>query len=415
MQITHFSNQKINMSTHDGAQYHYCHILDHIAGTLFTGRADYIEKYLLLFSNKVFNALKSGFVPTDEPLIPLIIMDEPDLFSLYYGDYRHLLWNFQHPIRGKDKVYKLFVEAKGEDDYPQLFRIGSNLLSINDHEPLTPEEMEFFLSNYFVACYYNDKPRCKGIAEQYKDLVNGNDSIASIYLPKKHRIDENFKAVGVTIDYKPNYGKNKIPKNNDELSNLMRDNFDVFDELQKISGRITGCGSYLFDGQTSLDYYPAQYPKQKLLFDYCKDKNNILEIGVYSGHSCWLMILANLNNPNFHYTGIDICYFDFTEPCMEYLKKCYPDKITFINSDSMKAIQKLDLDSYDLIHIDGDHGDIVVDETEYILNRISKNKTIIFDDYDSPGPSQALSKFKDNFKILAVPDCPWRNCVTNNI
>lgn len=215
--------------------------------------------------------------------------------------------------------------------------------------------------------------------------------------------------------YPSDYGKIRIPHLDQELPQLMDKYFDEFIDLQKIADRITGCGSYLFDGQTCLDYYPEQYPKQKLLFEYSKNKKNVLEIGIYAGHSCWLMLLANLDNPDFHYTGIDICYFDFTEKCIQYLQEKYPNKITFIKGNSVDVIKTLDLDSYDLYHVDGGHDSIVITEMEYMLPRISPGKTIVFDDYDSYGPHNAININKSHLRIEAIPNCPWRNCVATVI
>src|SRR5579862_8129771 len=153
----------------------------------------------------------------------------------------------------------------------------------------------------------------------YKAEIYNDPEFAKVYMSKRRGVDNAFNLIGKQTMYHTDYGKSKIPDNNDEFAILLREHFDVFVDLQKIANIVTGCGSYCFDGQSCLDYYPEQYPKQKLLFDYSKGKKNVLELGVYCSHSAWLMILANLDNPDFHYTGIDICYFDFTEKSIEYL------------------------------------------------------------------------------------------------
>lgn len=408
MQIKHFSPKTVDVNKKEGKK-HYCLVLDHIAGTMFCGRADYLEKYIMLFTNKVMNAFNDGYIPTDEPIIPLVIMDHPELFNLYYGDFKYLLTNYGNNGEhfGEDKMLDLLNHARSEDNHSKVCSVAQQLLLCN----LTVHEYEEVLFYYNIHAYYHDQALAKTIGERYKYEVEHNQNFADIYLTKKDRVDSNLSFCGIKIMYHTDYGFHKIPNEDHELLHLMKARFDEFIALQKIANRITGCGSYLFDGNTSLDYYHQQYPKQKLLFEYCKGKNNILEIGTYASHSMWLMVLANLDNPNFHYTGIDICYYDFTEPCAKYLQERYPGKITFINSDSVEALKSLDLAAYDLIHIDGGHDEIVVTETKYILDRITSKTTLIFDDYDHSGPQAAFRLYGNRMRIITIANCPYPNCI----
>lgn len=404
MQINYFSPKTIDIEKN---KRHYQLILDHIAGTLFCGSAEYLEKFIMLFNHKVLSSLKDGYVPTDEPLFPLMIIDHSEMFDLYYGDFKYLLTNYDNSaVTGKDKMFNLINKARAEDNHSKVCAVCQTLLL---DKSLTTTELEHVLYCYYIAVYYHDRSSAKNVGLLYKQQVESNKEFEAIYLSKKHNIDSNLKFSGITIY--SDYGLSKIPVNNDELTGLMRERFEEFVALQKIANKITGCGSYLFDGNTSLDYYPQQYPKQKLLFDYCKGKNNILEIGTYASHSMWLMLLANLDNPNFHYTGIDICFYDFTEPCARYLQERYPDKITFIKSDSVTALKTLDLSNYDLIHIDGGHDEIVVTETKIILDQVKPDTLLIFDDFDHSGPQAAFKLYGDRMKIITIANCPFGNCI----
>lgn len=404
MQINYFSPKTVDVSKN---KRHYQLILDHIAGTLFCGRADYLEKFIMFFNHKVLSALQDGYVPTDEPLYPLIIMEHPELFELYYGDFRYLLTNYDNfAVAGKDKMISLMNVARAEDNHSKVCTVSHQLLL---DTTLTIKEIEHVLYCYYIAAYYHNRSSAKNIGLLYKERVENDKEFETIYLTKKENVDSNLKFSGVAIY--SDYGLSKIPVNNDELTRLMRERFEEFVALQRIANRITGCGSYLFDGNTSLDYYPQQYPKQKLLFDYCKGKNNILEIGTYASHSMWLMLLANLDNSDFHYTGIDICFYDFTEPCAKYLQERYPGKITFINSDSVAALKTLDLSTYDLIHIDGGHDEIVVAETKIILDQVKSDTILIFDDFDHSGPQAAFKLYGDRMKIITIANCPFGNCI----
>ena len=139
-------------------------------------------------------------------------------------------------------------------------------------------------------------------------------------------------------------------------------------------------GSYLFDGK-KYQYKIDFYPKQKLLFEKSKNKENILEIGVYMGHSLLIMLMAN---PYAKITCIDIDD-TYSGPATRYLQKKFPNsQIEFIKSDSLKVLDKLNK-KYDFFHIDGAHKNkIVTKEFNYCINlRDSNSVEFIFDDIDN--------------------------------
>jgi len=166
-------------------------------------------------------------------------------------------------------------------------------------------------------------------------------------------------------------------------------------------------GSYLFNGE-KYEYFIGMYPKQKLLYDVAKDVTNVLEIGVYMGHSILLMLISN---PKLNITCIDIDK-KFSKPATDYLANEFPDAtIQFIQGDSLKILQNLKK-KYDLFHIDGDHKNhIITKELNFCLNLSgNKNFKVIFDDIDSclPLRKNILSSF--NIAKNIIPNCPWRNC-----
>jgi len=141
-----------------------------------------------------------------------------------------------------------------------------------------------------------------------------------------------------------------------------------------------GCGSYLFDGK-NYQYIIQTYSKQKLLYEKSKNKENILEIGTYMGHSLLIMLIAN---PNAKITCIDIDD-TYSGPATRYLQKEFPNsKIKFIKSDSLKILKNLD-EKFDFFHIDGAHKNkIITKEFNYCMNlRKSDEIEFIFDDVNN--------------------------------
>ena len=72
--------------------------------------------------------LKDGYIPTNELLLPLIIMEHPELFNLYFGDFKYLLPNYFGKSSGKDKVVRLLYDAKEEDNHSKVCAIAKQLL-----------------------------------------------------------------------------------------------------------------------------------------------------------------------------------------------------------------------------------------------------------------------------------------------
>ena len=134
-------------------------------------------------------------------------------------------------------------------------------------------------------------------------------------------------------------------------------NFHLFEGLHTAIGGnwIYGCGSYLFDG-CSYNYNPRCLAKQEELYRYSMGASHVLEVGVYVGHSLLLMLLAN---PTLKITAID-CDDRFAKPAIDYLNRVFGQRITFIKSDAVTALNTLTADSFDLIHIDADHNDMAV-------------------------------------------------------
>jgi predicted O-methyltransferase YrrM len=117
---------------------------------------------------------------------------------------------------------------------------------------------------------------------------------------------------------------------------------------------------------------------------------NVLEIGFNAGFSTLLMLLSN---PYVKLTCSDLCEHAYTIPCYLKLKEIFGDRIHLKPGDSTNTLPTLS-DTYDLIHIDGGHDDVVA--TSDIINsyHLSKNRTIlIMDDYDFPN----LHKLWDSY------------------
>jgi predicted O-methyltransferase YrrM len=151
-------------------------------------------------------------------------------------------------------------------------------------------------------------------------------------------------------------------------------------------------------------------PKQELLFEYAKNKTTALEIGVHGAHSLLIMLIAN---PNLQIDAIDLCLWEHTEKCVQYLNHYFGNRINLLKGESLQMIKALEQSKrYDLVHIDGDH-DIkyVKNEFDSLQHKFAKYATIIFDDIDAPNVLEYIINNK-NLIVTEIPECKWKNCAT---
>ncbi len=178
-----------------------------------------------------------------------------------------------------------------------------------------------------------------------------------------------------------------LPELKFHFNNIYRENNYKFQKC---------CGSYLFDG-LSYEYDAYNEKKQKLLYSAVKDCSNVLEIGVYMGHSILIMLLAN---PKLNITCVDIDG-TYAIPSINYLKKQFPEaNINLSINNSLTLLKKSD-QQFDFFHIDGDHTMRVILKELFVIfnkNKLPKLK-LLFDDVDCMNPIKKC--------ILKTFDCKY--------
>jgi hypothetical protein len=197
-------------------------------------------------------------------------------------------------------------------------------------------------------------------------------------------------------------------KYNNDFSFRLIEAEEIFFGLHESHGKKwhRNWGGYLFNGR-KYEYCIDMYDKQKLLYETSKNKNRILEVGTYVGHSLLIMLLAN---PKLEITCIDLSD-EYAKPSIEFLQSKFPNsKIDFIHGSSLEVLPTLKT-KYDLFHIDGTHeNDIITKEFHYCLDlRSSDTFSIIFDDVETCQPLVKETLSKMNIIDQSTPGCPWTN------
>jgi len=198
-----------------------------------------------------------------------------------------------------------------------------------------------------------------------------------------------------------------------ETAKILYDNFNHFEQIYKVlDGKWEkGWGSYMFNG---IDYkwQRETLKKQEALFNIAKnnDVKNVLEIGVYIGHSLLILLLAN---PNLKITCIDNDT-RFSPKVVSYLNKVFDNRILFIQGNAQEILPVLSRleQTYDIIHIDADHTNEAVTQYYNLSKPLAKqNSYIVFDDYEATRCLiDSIIKY-DNLDIVTIPFCLWTNIV----
>jgi len=163
---------------------------------------------------------------------------------------------------------------------------------------------------------------------------------------------------------------------------------------------MVGCGSYLFNGHQYV-YDKKNYPKQKLLYDVVKNKENALEVGVYMGHSLLIMLVSN---PNIQITAVDIMD-KYSLPAIKYLRNSFPkSKIDFIKGNSLKVLPNLKK-KFNFFHIDGYHSNYVATKDFKQCKKMSQTEvmSVLIDDISSCIPLKKDILKNHQIKLKRAP------------
>tara|TARA_R110000796_G_scaffold2298_7_gene9138 strand:- start:350 stop:997 length:648 start_codon:yes stop_codon:yes gene_type:complete len=165
---------------------------------------------------------------------------------------------------------------------------------------------------------------------------------------------------------------------NTEYSNILNKHKHIFYELNEKTNDNYLCGSYMISGQ-DYSYMNDHFIKQELLFNKVKNIKSVLEVGVYMGHSMFIMLMAN---PYLKITAIDICD-NYAKPCIEILNKHFNNNITFLHGNSLNILPTIK-EKFDFFHIDAQHENHMVKKEFDLILPLNDDKnylTCIFDDW----------------------------------
>jgi hypothetical protein len=127
---------------------------------------------------------------------------------------------------------------------------------------------------------------------------------------------------------------------------------------------------------------PRFFQKRTALAMFAMAHKEVVEIGFNSGFSALLMLTAN---PELKLTCVDICEHKYTEPCFQYLKTIFEDRITLVKGDSTIVLPEVLQSNKNLTGyiIDGGHGlDVAEQDLQNVIKYANNGAVLCFDDSD---------------------------------
>jgi hypothetical protein len=85
---------------------YFRYIYHNMAGGLFSGSANNMKKYSELFKNKTEEIYNQNWYQIDEAVMTMVQRENPDLFDLFYGDYKGIVSNYQIPFHNVELILK---------------------------------------------------------------------------------------------------------------------------------------------------------------------------------------------------------------------------------------------------------------------------------------------------------------------
>jgi predicted O-methyltransferase YrrM len=167
------------------------------------------------------------------------------------------------------------------------------------------------------------------------------------------------------------------------------------------------------------DWFTHNIPTWNRILSDMKGKPNLtyLEVGPYEGRS-FLWVMDNiLTHPSSKAIAIDTFdkFYDndFEKTFLDNLNRSgHKSKVTVIKGSSQQKLRDIELNSIDLIYVDGDHGSrAVLMDALFSWDLLKNGGILIFDDYawDYALPTEMrptfaldvfLDLFQDDFEIL---------------
>jgi hypothetical protein len=159
----------INPYIEDGSPKEYFQLIYHnMAGGLFSGSIENLQKYSQLFKNKTAQIYNEEWYQIDEAVMTIVQRENDELFDLFYGDYQGIISNYLLPVHNIDLIIHGLKKCMNLNKTKEAFHILSYccpyfLSNYNHHDVYL-----FIEYNIIINYYHNNKM----LLQKVIDLIN---------------------------------------------------------------------------------------------------------------------------------------------------------------------------------------------------------------------------------------------------
>ena len=179
---------------------HFKFIYHNMAGGLFSGSKNNLIKYSELFKQKTEQIYNEEWYQIDEAVMTIVQRENPDLFDLFYGDYRGIVCNYLYPIHDMGLILQGSQKCLDFNRIKEAFHILIYCLNYFENNPNCDLFYIFIqqhiISNYFfnnkllldkVIKFINIKKQSSNIkdVEQINSLLENNRTNIEFYQNKE--------------------------------------------------------------------------------------------------------------------------------------------------------------------------------------------------------------------------------------
>ena len=98
-------------------------IYHNMAGGLFSGSLNNMKKYSELFKKKTEEIYNQDWYQIDEAVMTMVYRENPELFDLFYGDYKGIVSNYQIPFHNMDLILRGCQKCIDHNSFKEAYNI----------------------------------------------------------------------------------------------------------------------------------------------------------------------------------------------------------------------------------------------------------------------------------------------------
>jgi len=162
---------------------HFEIIYHNMAGGLFSGSIQSMQKYSELFKNKTAQIYAENWYQIDEAVMTMVQRENPDLFDLFYGDYQGIVSNYISPVHNIELIINGVQKCIDSNKTREAFHILSYCAPYFVANYTHNSTYLFIQQNIIVDYYHNNKLLLKEVIDifnLYKNSTLGQEIIHSL-------------------------------------------------------------------------------------------------------------------------------------------------------------------------------------------------------------------------------------------